>query len=124
VSTTLPRVADPAAPSTNLPASRKIAVRWDAIGTMIVALTVGFTLGVAVTSTVMTRAAVNEHGVNEHAAVPICTDQIADSHGMCQGEPLHACPTEDSDNCYWDAATRGNGQGLSFVNVNGRVIYQ
>lgn len=31
------------------------------------------------------------------------------------------CPTEDSDNCYWNAATMGNGDGTSFVIVNGTV---
>lgn len=35
---------------------------------------------------------------------------------------LSACPTEDSDNCYWDASTRGNGQGQSFAVINGTVI--
>lgn len=29
------------------------------------------------------------------------------------------CVTEDSENCYWDATTMGNGVGTSFVNVNG-----
>ena len=27
------------------------------------------------------------------------------------GESLPPCQTEDSDNCYWDADTMGNGQG-------------
>jgi hypothetical protein len=30
---------------------------------------------------------------------------------------------DDTDNCYWDAATRGNGQGTSFVWLNGK-FYQ
>lgn len=33
------------------------------------------------------------------------------------------CPTEDSDNCYWNAATMGNGQGQSFVNIDGVTTY-
>jgi hypothetical protein len=28
-----------------------------------------------------------------------------------------SCPTEDSDLCYWDASTQGNGQGTSFVSI-------
>lgn len=36
---------------------------------------------------------------------------------------LPPCTTEDSANCYWDASTRGNGQGVSFVDVAGHVIY-
>lgn len=25
------------------------------------------------------------------------------------------CPTEDSTMCYWDASTRSNGEGTSFI---------
>jgi hypothetical protein len=34
---------------------------------------------------------------------------------------LGACVTEDSTDCYWDAQTRGNGMGTSFVNIGGTV---
>lgn len=34
------------------------------------------------------------------------------------------CKYEDSDNCYWDAARMGNGQGKSFVALNGVVYYE
>jgi hypothetical protein len=37
-------------------------------------------------------------------------------------QPLPACVAEDSTNCYWDADSRGNGQGRSFVNVAGVTI--
>jgi len=31
--------------------------------------------------------------------------------------PLAPCATEDQETaCYWDAPTRGNGQGQSFIN--------
>jgi hypothetical protein len=36
--------------------------------------------------------------------------------------PLSAfppCETEDSQNCYWDAQTRGNGSGDSFIDIGG-----
>ena len=36
---------------------------------------------------------------------------------------LPPCPTEDSSDCYWDAAKMGNGQGVSFVNINGVSYY-
>lgn len=36
---------------------------------------------------------------------------------------LPACAHEDSDNCYWDAKTQGNGQGRSFVSLNGVTYY-
>lgn len=32
------------------------------------------------------------------------------------------CEQEDSRNCYWDAQRFGNGQGTSFINIEG-VIY-
>lgn len=36
---------------------------------------------------------------------------------------LTPCATEDSDDCYWDAAVRGNGVGQSFTVRNGVVTY-
>lgn len=36
---------------------------------------------------------------------------------------LKPCASEDSDNCYWDAATRGNGRGTSFVVIRGQYFY-
>jgi len=33
------------------------------------------------------------------------------------------CAVEDATNCYWDAATMGNGQGRSFINWNGVYYY-
>mgnify|MGYP001603028395 CR=1 FL=1 len=32
------------------------------------------------------------------------------------------CPTEDSNACYWDAAARGNGQGISFIALDDGTI--
>lgn len=34
-----------------------------------------------------------------------------------------ACPTEDSANCVWNAATMGNGQGNSFIDIDGTAYY-
>lgn len=36
---------------------------------------------------------------------------------------LPPCESEDSINCYWDAQTMGNGQGSSFVNIDGQITY-
>lgn len=33
------------------------------------------------------------------------------------------CATEDSSNCYWDANFQGNGQGNSFIDINGTAYY-
>lgn len=38
-------------------------------------------------------------------------------------ETLPPCAMEDSDNCYWDAATMGNGTGESFVTFRGVTYY-
>lgn len=37
---------------------------------------------------------------------------------------LPPCVTEDSNDCYWDAAHRGTHHGWSFVNIRGTVFYQ
>lgn len=34
---------------------------------------------------------------------------------------LPACTTEDSTNCYWDAAQHGNGAGTSFIDIDGTL---
>ena len=39
-------------------------------------------------------------------------------------EGLPACATEDSDNCYWDAEVQGNGEGQSFIVIDGEVTYK
>ena len=36
---------------------------------------------------------------------------------------LGPCQTEDSTNCYWDAAQHGNGQGVPFLSVDGETYY-
>jgi hypothetical protein len=40
-----------------------------------------------------------------------------------EGQTLYPCPVEDAPNCYWDAATMGNGTGRSFVNIDGTYYY-
>jgi hypothetical protein len=40
-----------------------------------------------------------------------------------KGVKMPACEEEDSRNCYWNAATMGNGMGRSFVDVNGVTIF-
>lgn len=42
---------------------------------------------------------------------------------ISQPRTLGPCPTEDSTNCYWDAAQHGNGSGVSFVDVDGVTYY-
>lgn len=41
-----------------------------------------------------------------------------------QAPVLPACEYEDSRNCIWDAGTAGNGEGVSFVDIDGVVYYR
>lgn len=36
---------------------------------------------------------------------------------------VRPCRYEDSKNCYWDARSRGNGKGRSFVTLKGKTYY-
>jgi hypothetical protein len=38
-------------------------------------------------------------------------------------QPLPACASEDSTNCVWHADTQGNGEGRSFIDVEGKQIF-
>lgn len=96
--------------------STKIRVRWGRIALM---GAVGVTLGAM---TYWGLSLLSEDV--PPASVPWCTDAIADAGGTCHGEPLPECPTEDSADCYWDAAAHGNGLGRSFVDVDGVTYYQ
>lgn len=40
---------------------------------------------------------------------------VADSPSESTPTPLPPCPTEDSEGCYWDADTMGNGEGDDIV---------
>lgn len=64
--------------------------------------------------------------------LPACTTE---STSACSGPPvdhspnggeydsLPHCVTEDSDNCVWDARIDGNGEGRSFVTIDGVTYY-
>lgn len=55
------------------------------------------------------------------ATVTIMAMSVAgEDRTLIDGYP--ACATEDSDNCYWDAERHGNGEGLSFVSIDGEII--
>lgn len=49
---------------------------------------------------------------------------VETGEGRAITRELPPCPTEDSDNCYWDAAHQGNGQGRSFTVIDGEVSYE
>lgn len=72
-------------------------------------------------------------GPDAHAATPNSVQRCMEalnSAGLAGPElceplvkpiTLPACPTEDSDNCVWDAAARGNRAGQSFIRLAGRT---
>ena len=55
--------------------------------------------------------------------IAIGTLLIVTGHGDGHSMTLPPCPTEDSDNCYWDADTMGNGIGTDFIVIDGTVYY-
>lgn len=44
---------------------------------------------------------------------------IGDSLATQQTTTLQPCATEDSTDCYWDAESRGNGDGIPFIDMGG-----
>lgn len=59
-------------------------------------------------------------------------NSVTGSQGFGPRVTLPKCSTEDSDNCYWDARTMGNGPeriarglnpGQSFVTIDGKTYY-
>lgn len=95
-------------PPPKAPTTRQIANRNFGLG-----LLIGMLLTAAVCGWFL--ALTDEASGAPYGGLPQCTDQIADAGGMCHGEPLPACPTEDSTGCYWDAETMGNRQGHDVV---------
>ncbi|OKI54528.1 hypothetical protein [Micromonospora sp. CB01531] len=49
--------------------------------------------------------------------------RVVESYSPYRAITLPECATEDSDNCYWDAASQGNGKGRNFITVNGQTTY-
>lgn len=45
------------------------------------------------------------------------------NQNLTPSDVLPACATEDSSNCYWDASTRGNREGRSFIDIGGVIYY-
>jgi hypothetical protein len=88
-------------------------IRWRAVATVAFAITAGFALGSSVTVQLMTAA-------NPPIVVP---DHSVTSVSLIAEALDTPCAQEDSDNCYWDAEEQGNGEGTSFVAIDGNVYY-
>jgi hypothetical protein len=52
-----------------------------------------------------------------HAPAPVETVVVNEDPA------LPPCATEDSEDCVWDAATQGDGSGLSFIRWHGQTYY-
>jgi hypothetical protein len=103
----------------------RFTIRWDRIvGALILGLVVVVMLawGFYSVEPMPAEPASSSAVVNDdHGGLPRCTDAIADAGGVCWGEPLPPCPTEDSDNCYWDGGA--NGLGRSFYTEDGQTVW-
>ena len=64
---------------------------------------------------------VTERTINEQP--PVIERLTGETLPVNDWQALPPCEREDSRDCYWDAAARGNGRGLSFYDVGGEVFY-
>lgn len=87
---------------------------------------------VAATVTTTAPADADAHtyyNVGRVAGHPGCSTtlpRVIRAHVQCLDgwhRTLVRCAEEDSRNCYWNAAHRGNGRGRSFIDVHGRAYY-
>jgi hypothetical protein len=91
-----------------------IKMKSIALVACVVAALTGCTTTTTTTSHVPTATTTVYAGVQ----LPTAISAAIDASGV-----LVPCPTEDSDNCYWDAVSRSNGVGSSFVAWEGKVYY-
>ena len=54
----------------------------------------------------------------------VCAFAVAAALAVAAFAWFTPCATEDSSNCYWNAAERGNGTGASFLDIGGAIIWQ
>jgi len=47
----------------------------------------------------------------------LCAVLLSAAAGSLAAVMSTPCATEDSANCYWDAQSRGNGRGHSFISL-------
>lgn len=93
----------------------RIVVRGDTVVTVLVALVLGICLGVWIATAVL---AVTVRNSGHDASSPggaVSPASIAEAMAT-------PCATEDSDDCVWLADRMGNGEGDSFVTVEGHVF--
>lgn len=74
-------------------------------------LAAGFALGYALDSTAAPLP------------TPTMTVTVTPEPTPAPSSTLPPCEYEDSDNCFWDAQSRGNGEGTSFVVLDNIVYY-
>lgn len=90
---------------------------WRASTTVVISAAAGLAAGVIVATSLLAGA--HAASVAEPSPTSVLHSEVVSSSlAAALSTP---CPTEDSDDCYWDASTQGNGLGSSFVNVAGSI---
>lgn len=95
---------------------------------VIILCSIGFILGVMLTIVIMhptiaeTRS-VQSLTVSSDAIAPTAHIDSFTATVKHKAPKLPKCKEEDSDNCIWNAHTRGNHEGLSFIAYRGQVYY-
>lgn len=89
--------------------------RFDVAALAIGALAAGFAFGALVFGDFGSDAPMPEHDRDEMVS------QYPDALPL--DLTLPPCEFEDSVNCYWDAQSRGDGQGASFIDIDGVTYY-
>lgn len=83
--------------------------------------TIETTYRTGVSSTGRTVALTLAGGILAGAGVAMA---LANALEPADAVTIRACQTEDSVNCYWRADTMGNGEGRSFVDLNGHFYVE
>lgn len=71
---------------------------------------------------------VDHEGLAETAEAQPEAEALAEATGapvVEEGAPevTTLCETEDATNCIWDAQNQGNGEGQSFIDIDGTAVY-
>ncbi len=106
---------------THVRSSTNFRVRW--VEVILTLAVMGLTA--ALTFVVLEQLSDETPTYPPDTTAPHCTDAIADAEGICYGEPLEPCITEDQvePDCYWDSSVRGNGTGWNFIVLDRTVYY-
>lgn len=83
----------------------------------------------AATAMILGTGVALDSPVGQVETIPVATVYETDRGPFTDEHPVWAvalstpCETEDSTDCYWNAATMGNGLGDSFVSIGDATFY-